>query len=213
MTMAAKGVSTTAEPLEYDDYLRLIDDLERAGKYRWELFCILACAFALRAKDVLNIRWGDVLYGDLYVLNEHKTGKLRRIPINTTVREKLFFIYERMGRPQIESLVFVNKRTGQPFTIQNVNYHLRNYKKKYDLPIDRFSSHSLRKTFGMKFFKDQGESERALIILSRELNHSGPDVTRRYIGIRESEYRATYDSITFNTTQNGRANKIHRQVS
>lgn len=213
MTMAAKGVSTTAEPLEYDDYLRLIDELERAGKYRWELFCVLACAFALRAKDVLNIRWGDVLYGDLYVLNEHKTGKLRRIPINTTVRGKLFFLYERMGRPQIESLVFVSERTGRPYTIQNVNYHLRIYKKKYNLPIDRFSSHSLRKTFGMKFFKDQGESERALIILSRELNHSGPDVTRRYIGIRESEYRATYDSITFNTTQNGRANKIHRQVS
>lgn len=195
--MAAKGVSTTAEPLEYDDYLRLIDELESAGKYRWELFCILACAFALRAKDVLNIKWGDVLYGDLYVLNEHKTGKLRRILINTTVRGKLFFIYERMGRPEIESLVFVNKRTGRPYTIQNVNYHLRCYKKRYELPIDRFSSHSFRKTFGMKFFKDQGESERALIILSRELNHSAPHVTRRYIGIKESEYQATYDSIQF----------------
>lgn len=201
--MAAKGVSTTAEPLEYNDYLRLIDELECSGKYRWELFCILACAFALRAKDVLNIKWGDVLYGDLYVLNEHKTGKLRRISINATVRGKLFFIYEHMGRPEIESYVFVNKRTGQPFTIQNINYHLRNFKKKYELPIERFSSHSFRKTFGMKVFKDHGESERALIILSRELNHSGPDVTRRYIGIKENEYLATYDSITFEPLENG----------
>lgn len=195
--MAAKGVSTTAKPLEYDDYLRLIDKLESAGKYRWELFCILACAFALRAKDVLNIKWSDVLYGDLYVLKEHKTGKLRRISINTTVRKKLFFIYEHLGRPEVENLVFVSRRTGRPYTIQNVNYHLRNYKMRYKLPIDRFSSHSFRKTFGMKFFKDQGESERALIILSRELNHSGPHVTRRYIGIKESEYQATYDSIQF----------------
>lgn len=213
MTMAAKGVSTTAEPLEFADYLRLIDELENARKYRWELFCILACAFALRARDVLNIKWGDVLYGDLYVFCEHKTGKHRRIPINATIREKLNFIYERMGSPEIESLAFVNQRTQQPFTIQNINYHLRNFKKKYELPINRFSSHSFRKTFGMKYFKDQGESERALIILSRELNHSGPHVTRRYIGIKESEYQATYDSITFNTTQNEDSEKIHRQVS
>lgn len=200
--MAAKGFCTTAEPLEYDEYLRLIEELEAAGKYRWELFCILACAFALRAKDVLNIRWSDVLYGEIYILNEHKTGKLRRIPINTTVKRKLFFLYERMGRPAIESLVFVSERTGRPYTIQNVNYHLRKYKKKYNLPVKRFSSHSFRKTFGMKLFRDQGESERALIVLSRELNHSGPDVTRRYIGINESEYQATYDSITFSTTKN-----------
>lgn len=55
----------------------------------------------------------------------------------------------------------------------------------------------------MKVFKDHGESERALIILSRELNHSGPDVTRRYIGIKENEYLATYDSITFEPLENG----------
>lgn len=205
--MAAKGVSTTADPLDYSDYLQLIDDLERDEKYRWELFCILACALALRASDVLTIKWEDVLFGEIYVLNEHKTGKFRRIHINTTVRRKLFLIYEQMGRPKVESLVFVNERTGRPFTIQNVNYHLRNFKKKYNLPVDRFSSHSFRKTFGMKFFQDQGESERALIILSRELNHSGPHVTRRYIGIKESEYKASYDTITFNIAENEESGK------
>lgn len=195
--MAKKGISTTAEPLEYDDYLRLIKALEKDKKYRWELFCVLTCAFALRASDVLKTKWGELLYGDLFYVEEKKTGKVRRININPSIRKKLFFLYNKMGRPDIESLVFLNHRTGRPYTIQNVNHHLRNYKKRYDLPVDKFSTHTFRKTFGMKYFKDHGESERALIILSRELNHSGPDVTRRYIGIKESEYQATYDSIQF----------------
>ena len=42
--MAAKGVSTTAGHLEYNDYIRLIDELESAGESRWELICILAYA-------------------------------------------------------------------------------------------------------------------------------------------------------------------------
>ena len=208
--MAGKGISTTAEPLDYGDYLRLVEALEADKKYRWELYCILACAFALRAKDALNIKWGDVLYGDLYVVVENKTKKARRIPINSTVRAKLFFLYEKMGRPEIESLVFISKRTGRPYTTQNVNTHLRNYIKKYSLPISHFSTHSFRKTFGMKYFKDNGENERALIVLSRELNHSTPGVTRRYIGIPESEYAETYNAITFNTKNNGNRGQIQR---
>lgn len=50
------------------------------------------------------------------------------------------------------------------------------------------------------------------LLLTFKTNDYGSK-TRRYIGIRESEYRATYDSITFNMTKNGPANKVHRQVS
>lgn len=50
--MAAKGVSTTAQPLESADYYRLIEYLERDKQYRWALFCIIACTMGLRVSDV-----------------------------------------------------------------------------------------------------------------------------------------------------------------
>lgn len=53
--MAAKGVSTMSEPLESADYYALIEHLEQDGKYRWALFCIIACTMGLRVSDVKRI--------------------------------------------------------------------------------------------------------------------------------------------------------------
>ena len=195
--MAAKGVSTTAEPLEYDEYLRLIEHLDRDGIYLWQLFCVLACAFALRVSDALRQTWHDVLNVEVFWVREGKTGKEKRVRVNPSVRAKINDLYVKLGKPDLDQLVFLSKRTGRPYTRQNIGYHLRKYKKKYLLSIDKFSSHSFRKTYGQKAFKELGETDRALIILSREYNHSGPEVTRRYIGIKDAEYEATYTAIQF----------------
>ena len=77
--MAAKGVSTTAQPLESADYYRLIEYLERDKQYRWALFCIIACTMGLRVSDVKNLTWAAILSGDLYFVDEIKTGKQRRV--------------------------------------------------------------------------------------------------------------------------------------
>lgn len=193
--MAGKGISTTSEPLGFEEYIRLINHLEKDKKYCWALFCILACCFALRASDVLNLRWRDVLGGDICFVKEKKTKKIRRLKINPSVSAKIHGIYKEIGTPDPNELIFLSKRTGRPYTIQNVNVQLRGFKTKYKLPIDKFSTHSFRKTFGKKVFEDSGESEKGLILLSRELSHSSPDVTRRYIGLKDSEYGAIYDSI------------------
>ena len=195
--MAAKGVSTTAEPLEYDEYLRLIEHLDRDGLYLWQLFCVLAGAFALRVSDALRQSWHDVLNVEVFWVREGKTGKEKRVRVNPSVRAKINDLYVKLGKPDLDQLVFLSKRTGRPYTRQNIGYHLRKYKKKYLLSIAKFSSHSFRKPYGQKAFKELGETDRALIILSREYNHSGPEVTRRYIGIKDAEYEATYNAIQF----------------
>lgn len=195
--MAEKGISTTAEPLEYGEYLRLIEHLDRDKQYRWELFCVLACAFALRVSDALRLTWYEVLNVETFWIKEGKTGKEKRIKVNPSVRNKINDLYVKMGKPDLDQLIFLSKRTGRPYTKQNVGYHLRNYKRKYLLPVERFSSHSFRKTYGQKAYKDLGETDRALIVVGRELNHSDPAVTRRYIGIKDVEYETTYNAIQF----------------
>ena len=86
-----------SEPLESADYYALIEHLEQDGKYRWALFCIIACTMGLRVSDVKRIHWQDILAGDLHFIDEKKTGKNRRIKINDSVRRKYLEYYDRMG--------------------------------------------------------------------------------------------------------------------
>ena len=182
--MAAKGVSTTAQPLESADYYRLIEYLERDKQYRWALFCIIACTMGLRVSD-------------LYFVDEIKTGKQRRVKINDSVRRKYLEYYDRMGRPELNQLVFLSKRTGRAYTTQAINYHLRRYKEKYELPVNRFSSHSFRKTLGKKVYEDHGKTEYGLMIVNRTFKHRDLQTTERYIGVSNNDMEGVYDSFQF----------------
>lgn len=195
--MAGKGISTTSEPLEFDEYLRLIKYLEKDKKYLWATFCVIGCSFALRASDTLNMKWGDVIGGDICYIKEQKTQKTKRVEINPSVSKKIKLLYEKLGHPDLNQLIFLSKRTGRPYTIQTVNYHLRNFKKKYLLSVDHFSSHSIRKTFGKKVFKDHKETEKGLLIAGDAYNHSNPSTTKAYIGITRKEYESAYNAIQF----------------
>lgn len=195
--MAAKGVSTMSEPLESADYYALIEHLEWDGKYRWALFCIIACTMGLRVSDVKRIHWQDILAGDLHFIDEKKTGKNRRIKINDSVRRKYLEYYDRMGRPPLEQLIFLSKRTGRAYTTQNINTHLRNFKKKYLLPVERFSSHSLRKTLGKKIYEDNGCTEYGLMLVNRTFNHRDLQTSERYIGVSTHALENVYDSFQF----------------
>ena len=195
--MAAKGVSTMSEPLESADYYALIEHLEQDGKYRWALFCIIACTMGLRVSDVKRIHWQDILAGDLHFIDEKKTGKNRRIKINDSVRRKYLEYYDRMGRPPPEQLIFLSKRTGRAYTTQNINTHLRNFKKKYLLPVERFSSHSLRKTLGKKIYEDNGCTEYGLMLVNRTFNHRDLQTSERYIGVSTHALENVYDSFQF----------------
>ena len=175
--MAAKGVSTMSEPLESADYYALIEHLEQDGKYRWALFCIIACTMGLRVSDVKRIHWQDILAGDLHFIDEKKTGKNRRIKINDSVRRKYLEYYDRMGRPPLEQLIFLSKRTGRAYTTQNINTHLRNFKKK--------------------IYEDNGCTEYGLMLVNRTFNHRDLQTSERYIGVSTHALENVYDSFQF----------------
>ena len=126
-----------------------------------------------------------------------KTGKNRRIKINDSVRRKYLEYYDRMGRPPLEQLIFLSKRTGRAYTTQNINTHLRNFKKKYLLPVERFSSHSLRKTLGKKIYEDNGCTEYGLMLVNRTFNHRDLQTSERYIVVSTHALENVYDSFQF----------------
>jgi len=71
-------------------------------------------------------------------------------------------------------------------------------KTKYNIKIDHFSSHSLRKTFGRAVYNNsENNAEFALVKLSELFNHSDVLTTRKYLGLRNDELMETYELLKF----------------
>ena len=71
---------------------------------------------------------------------------------------------------------------------------------QYNLKISNFSTHSLRKTWARQIWEKEnnaGRGEMALLKLSEMLNHTAPNITRRYIGLRQQELGQIYDNLQF----------------
>ena len=82
--------------------------------------------------------------------------------------------------------------------MQRINVLLNDIKKKYNLKIEHFSTHSLCKTFGRMIFElasSQGQGELALIKLSELFNHSNASISRIYLCVKEEEMLNTYDML------------------
>lgn len=87
---------------------------------------------------------------------------------------------------------------GTVYSVQRLNGILKELKIKYQLSIEHFSTHSMRKSFGRQIVDKAGtNAEMALIKLSEIFGHSSPAITRRYLGLRQQEIQETYNSLTF----------------
>lgn len=84
------------------------------------------------------------------------------------------------------------------YSTQRINVVFKEIKKRYNLKIEHFSTHTMRKTFGRKVFESAGENANiALMRLSELFNHSNMSITKIYLGLREQELLETYDLLDF----------------
>ena len=195
--MAKKNQLTTSDYLEYSEYERLLECLHKDGKLLWELYARISFCTACRASDVLNFRWKDILDKDFLNVTERKTGKTRAIKINGTVKRRIRLLYELMDSPEKNDYIFKSPYTGRSLTIQCINKQLKEFKWKYKLNIDHFSTHTFRKTFGRYVYETNNRSAESLILLNKILNHTSIQITKTYIGITQDEINNIFDSIKF----------------
>ena len=84
---------------------------------------------------------------------------------------------------------------GSVITIQMVNKTLHGLKDRYNLSVENFTSHSLRKSFARRIYDTAKDGEYALIKLSSVLGHSNVSITRRYLGIKREEILDCYAAL------------------
>ena len=197
--MSLKHSYTTADYITWDAATNLVRKLYRNGDYRMSLFIGCGIFFGLRVSDLLTLSWNQILSGDEFVIFEKKTDKRRVIRINEGFKAHIADCFQALGIKDINEPCFLN-RYGSIISLQMINRNFKAIKVKYQLKIENFSTHSLRKTWARQVYENensQGRGDMALLKLSEIMNHSCPSITRRYIGLRQQELGEVYDSLQF----------------
>lgn len=187
----------TSDYMEWDVMLSLIRKLYRDGNYRMSLLIGCGCFFGLRISDILTLTWSMLLNDDKFTLNEKKTNKRRVVKINADFQQHIKQCHDALHITNDNEKCFLSQKK-MVYSTQRINVLFKEIKKKYNLKIEHFSTHTMRKTFGRKVFESAGENANmALMRLSELFNHSNVSVTKIYLGIREKELLETYDLLDF----------------
>lgn len=195
--MSKKYSNTTADFLSWEQNLNLIRRLYDDGEIKISLLISMGSFWGLRISDLLRLKWEDVLAKDEFVLAEKKTGKTREIKINDQLQRLIRDCYAEIKPRDPGNHIFTSQK-GSVYSIQRINVIFKTLKVRYNLSVQNFSTHSMRKTFGREVFNKSGtNAELSLVKLSQLFNHANIATTRRYLGIAKEEMLQTYNLLSF----------------
>ena len=187
----------TSSPMEWDAMLALVRRLYRDGDYRMSLLIGCGCFFGLRISDLLTLTWSQLLDDEKFVLYEKKTNKRRVVKINKVFQHHIQLCHDALNITNDNEKCFLSRKR-MVYSTQRINILFKEIKKKYNLKIERFQTHSMRKTFGRKVFEAAGtDAPLALMRLQTLFNHASPTITKKYLGITDSELESSYDLLDF----------------
>ena len=195
--MSLKNSYVTSDYVEWDTMLALIHKLYRNQEYRMSLLIGCGSFFGLRISDLLTLTWSMLLDSDSFIIIEKKTKKRREIKVNYGFQKHILDCYKKLNIKDKNEKCFISrKRT--VYSVQRINNLFKEIKVKYNLKVEHFSTHSMRKTFGRKIVEASKEnSEFALIKLAELFNHADVQTTRRYLGLRSEELLEAYNLLSF----------------
>lgn len=175
----------TVEPIRRIEDLRRVERILEAQSYRNLLLFMVGTNCGLRISDILSLNIGDVRNKNYISLVEKKTGKFKKLPINSKLRP-MFDEYTK-GKDYEEPLFLsVNRHRLDRVTSYNI---IKLACKEAGLD-EIVGTHTMRKTFGYhhyQLYKD-------VVLLQKIFNHSSPSITLRYIGIEQEEIYHSYSN-------------------
>jgi integrase len=153
----------------------------------------------LRISDLRALKWADVwieggtTLRDHITLHEKKTGKARRILINSPVQEALAYLLENLPRqPEASDPIFRNHLTKQVYSREYLSRRLGIEAAKVGIQ-DPISAHSLRKTWG---YQAVITFHQPITIVQAAFNHASQAETMGYLCIKDDEITAVHEMVT-----------------
>lgn len=167
------------EPIREDEWFVAFVEKLREGNERNYIMFMIGVYTGLRISDILPLRVADV-DGSHMVLMEKKTKKQKRIIMHPTLKRAINRYIQGMERTDILLPSRNKTKTGKakPLSRRQALYILQQTAKeiKYEGNI---GTHSLRKTFGFRHYRQYKDVAELQIIF----NHSSQYETLKYIGV------------------------------
>ena len=183
-----KGTTTKSDYLDYDLALNKAKELLKDDKTKvMGLYIIVSINTGLRIGDVIQLQW-EQLRLDSFKITEQKTGKDKVVRNNDKISSAVSLFDNTRG------IVFKSQK-GSIYSRQQLNRKLKSVFGRQVKSGNNISSHSLRKTFGRRYWDNNDCSDKSLTMLSEVFNHTSVKVTRTYLGIRQEELNDVYMSL------------------
>ncbi|BCD26935.1 DNA integration/recombination/invertion protein (plasmid) [Bacillus cereus] len=150
--------------------------LKRHCSERDYIMFLIGINTGLRVGDLLKLKVSDVKKKKKVVIQEGKTKKVRQLNLVNIYDEIQLYV------SQIDSeWLFPSRKGDKAITPTQAYRQLQKAGEMAD--IDSVGTHTMRKTFGYWFYKQTKDVAK----LQDILNHSHPEITMLYIGIRAEE--------------------------
>ena len=183
----------TTQPIRNKDTIQKIKDYLCNKNYRDYLLFTVCVNTALRIGDVLNLKWEDLYDFDTrtvkkhIIITEQKTKKKNTIALNSSIIEAIgtYIAHKDIHRG---NFVF-QSRKGANRPISRYRAYVIFQNTANILRIEKFSCHSLRKTFGYHAWKLNVSSA----LLTEIYNHSSFSITKKYLGIVQDDKDSVYN--------------------
>ena len=195
--MALKGQRTKSDYVKKDVLQKLISELKSDGEVRMAFYISFGFISALRVSDILSTKWSDILDKKSFLKIEQKTNKEREIVFPPSAQQQIKDFYLMLGSPNLDTPLFKNAKRSTALTPQFINTEMKRVREWYNIDVNNFSTHSLRKSFARHVYDSLGADNYALVVVNRTLMHSSLDVTTIYLGIKEEEVKNAYELVAF----------------
>jgi len=193
--MTLKGDISKAEHIDWKYIPLTVQKLELDKKYKICLIVAFGCFFGIRLKNILNIKWEDVLNKETLEINDK--NRSRTIFIIGDIRNLISRMYVKLESPDLDKHIFLNNSGNQVLSSQYVNKQIKVIFTKYEVPYINLSSDSFIKTFCIKYLESKEFSSDAKKWISKNLGHASWSITASFLGYTDDfDEKDNYNSFS-----------------
>lgn len=189
------------EPLrKMSDVRRMYRHLLKKGINREAECFLIGCNVALRAGDLLSLRFDQIENGQkTVVIREKKNGKRKEFPITQIVRDSVARLREYYDTPRSHGNMHIDPtylfqstshraaNLCQPICIQWLGQALKRASREMGLDFN-VNTHSMRKTWGYHAYENGAD----IFYIQSLLNHRYQHITLNYIGVTKTSIQQLY---------------------
>jgi len=111
--------------MEWNDFVSFIGRLEKDEEYKFCLLISIGVFTGLRISDLLNLKYNEVMNGEILSVKEKKTKKQRNIKINPDLKLIIERIVGKLEVKDMNQYIFINKYGTKPIDKSYVNVKLK----------------------------------------------------------------------------------------